>query len=93
MSLRRATDAGRRARRRVRRLAGPCDRRLVGHRSGDRAPLRRARCERVVSLDLNAPDDGEAIAWQHCDVAEDASVRNAVEAAIGGSRRSRRAGQ
>jgi len=38
----------------------------------------------VVSLDLNRTYDVEGIAWRFCDVADDASVREAVSAAVKG---------
>ncbi len=40
------------------------------------------RGARVVSLDLKRSDDVEGIAWECCDVADDASVRAAVSAAV-----------
>jgi NAD(P)-dependent dehydrogenase (short-subunit alcohol dehydrogenase family) len=42
----------------------------------------RERGARVVSLDLVPPNDVEGVAWQRCDVVDDVSVREAVEATL-----------
>ena len=41
-----------------------------------------ARGASVVSLDMKRVYDAEGIAWQHCDVADDLSVREAIDAAV-----------
>lgn len=53
----------------------------IGLATGRRFARRGAN---VVSLDLARPDDAEDLAWQHCDVAQDESVRVAVAHAVEG---------
>ena len=44
----------------------------------------RERGAKVVSLDLRKHDEVEGIDWEFCDVADDSSVQEAVDAAVEG---------